>query len=156
MEKTGFLRLELRAPLMYAEDVSLDPFAPDAGKTGGAGAERLFLFEIESSQSQSIEPDPAAFLGPLIFSGRRLDDTEPSFAGTRRELPAGKYFFAQERRILNREEWINLAIEAQKDGLWERLCPEPRLYLRYVYEDGQNVTQTFRPYTGGEPEPGGE
>jgi hypothetical protein len=155
MEKTGFLRLELRAPLVYWEDADLDPFAPETGKTerpGRPGDELLFLFEVASSQNQNIEPDPAAFLGPLIFSGRLSGGEGPSVTGTRRELPAGKYFFAQERRILNREEWINMAIEAQKDGLWERLRPEPRLYLRYIYEDGQGVTQAFRPYTGGEPE----
>jgi hypothetical protein len=39
-----------------------------------------------------------------------------------------------------------MAIEQQKDGLWERLKPGNRLYLRILSEDGSPVTQLFRPY----------
>jgi hypothetical protein len=46
---------------------------------------------------------------------------------------------------LNREEWLDMALEQQKDGLWERYKPENRLYVRYLFEDGCPVTQLFRP-----------
>jgi hypothetical protein len=42
-------------------------------------------------------------------------------------------------------EWLDMAIEQQKDGLWERHKPESRLYLRFLFEDGRYVTQLLRP-----------
>jgi hypothetical protein len=62
------------------------------------------------------------------------------------ELPRGRYLFAQKREALDRDAVIGLAIEVQKDGLWERLEPEENLYVRFLYEDNAAVTQIFRPY----------
>jgi hypothetical protein len=62
-------------------------------------------------------------------------------------LPAGDYLFSQKREILSREEILYLAAELQKEALWRRLSPEPRFYLRRLYEDGKGVTQLWRPYT---------
>jgi hypothetical protein len=39
-----------------------------------------------------------------------------------------------------------MAIEQQKDGLWEQLRLGNHLYIRYLFEDGSPVTQVFRPY----------
>jgi hypothetical protein len=144
MERTRFLRLELLAPLVYEADPDLKPFEDDSGKPGmAAGEERIFLFEIDPAQGLTIEPDPEAFLGPLVFSGRLRAGETPS--GQVRELPPGAYLFAQEKRILNREAALNMALELQKDGLWERLEPEPRIYFRYFVKEGQALTQAFRP-----------
>ena len=62
------------------------------------------------------------------------------------ELPQGSYLFEQFRGqyVLSREEWLKMAIEQQKDGLWERNKLGNRLYVRYLYEDGAFVTQIFR------------
>jgi hypothetical protein len=148
MEKPRLLRLELLAPLVYAEDRNLKPFDDDPGKPGlAAGEERIFLFEIDPAQGRNIEPDPDSFLGSLVFSGRLRAGERLS--GQVRELPAGRYLFVQEKRLLNREEGIDMALEAQKDGLWEGLQPEPRIYFRYLSEEGQALTQVFRPYRGG-------
>ncbi|MDR2257825.1 MAG: hypothetical protein LBE14_01610 [Treponema sp.] len=145
MEPPKLLKLELLAPLAYTEDRGLEPFdGHGAPSAPAAGDDRLFCFETGAGQGGSIEPDPDLFLGPLIFSGRTAKDA--GHTGEPRELPAGKYLFAQERRILNRDECIFMAIETQKDGLWERLEPESRLYLRFLTEDGRGVTQVFRPY----------
>jgi hypothetical protein len=38
-----------------------------------------------------------------------------------------------------------MAIEVQKDGLWERLEPDSRIYLRFLTEEGRELTQVFRP-----------
>ncbi|MDR0623697.1 MAG: hypothetical protein LBG10_04640 [Treponema sp.] len=151
MEPPKLLKLELMAPLVYSEDRGLEPF-DDHGTPGprAAGDDRLFCFETGAGQGTSIEPDPKLFLGPLVFSGRTAKET--GCTGERRELPAGKYLFAQERRILNRDECIFMAVETQKDGLWERLEPESRLYLRFLTEDDRGVTQVFRPYREGEQE----
>jgi hypothetical protein len=150
MDGPRFLRLELLAPLLYTEDRNLKPFDDDTGGPGPsgtmAGEERIFLFEIDPVQGLNIEPDPDVFLGPLVFAGK-LKDGE-YYTGQVRELPAGRYLFAQEKRILNRKAGIGIAIEVQKDGLWERLTPEPKIYFRYLFEDGQNITQVFRPYKG--------
>jgi hypothetical protein len=145
METPKLLKLELLAPLVYVEDRSLKPFENHGeSKSPAAGDDRLFCFEIGAGQSENIEPDPYLFLGPLVFSGKTAKTADS--AGERRELPAEKYLFAQERRILNRDECIFMAIETQKDGLWEQLDPKPRLYLRFLTEDGRGVTQVFRPY----------
>jgi hypothetical protein len=152
-------KLELLAPLVYVEDRSLQAFAPGAETGTAAGTdtdagETLFLFELDPAQGLSIEPDPEHFLGPLVFSGRLPAGPPGAGAeGPPRELPAGRYLFAQQRRHLNREECIHMAVELQKDGLWERLRPEPYLYLRFLIEDGRRVSQAFRPYGDGkEPE----
>jgi hypothetical protein len=145
MEPPKLLKLELLAPLVYNEDRGLEPFdGSGAPNIPAAGDDRLFCFETGAGQGGSIEPDPDLFLGPLIFSGGTAKDD--GHTGAQRELPAGKYLFAQERRILNRDACIFMAIETQKDGLWERLEPESRLYLRFLTEDGRGVTQVFRPY----------
>jgi hypothetical protein len=145
METPHLLKLELLAPLIYAEDRNLEPFKNHGDfKAQTAGDDRLFCFEVGAGQSDRIEPDPDLFLGSLIFSGKTAKNADS--AGERRELPAGTYLFAQERRILNRDECIFMAIETQKDGLWERLDPGSRLYLRFLTEEGREVTQVFRPY----------
>jgi len=156
------LRMDLRAPLFYTETRGLDPFniaplgAPPVGEPpppGEAGAEYLFCFELDPEQSRSIEPEPDNFLGRLVFSGRNdingQGDKE-SPASKAGELPAGLYLFTQRRRACRRgaagrEEFIAMAIEQQKDGLWERYKPGDRLFLRLLYEDGGPVTQLFRP-----------
>jgi len=61
-------------------------------------------------------------------------------------LPQGVYLFTQQRseKPLNQSEWLDLAIEQQKDGLWERDNPKAVLYVRFLYEDKAFVTQVFR------------
>jgi hypothetical protein len=61
-------------------------------------------------------------------------------------LPAGQYIFSQKREILSRDEILEMTVEIQQEALWQRLIPAPRLYLRYLSEDGRGVTQVFRPY----------
>lgn len=156
------IRLKLGAPLFYREIPAKLPadsgFAPF--QYAIRAGELLFCFDLDPAQSRSIEPDPAALLGLLVFAGQVEGDAmqdEAPISGQqgypaqhdrsrRLELPAGNYLFAQERDALNREECIKMAIEVQKDGLWERLVPADRLYVRYLFEDGRAVTQVFRPY----------
>jgi len=149
------VRLDLCAPLLYLETPELDPFgiAPPPGE---AAEEYLFCFELDREQSRSIEPRPENFLGRLVFSGRTVQNggdpaDNKSGADNVIQMPAGLYLFTQRRRAYwrgaaGREAVIAMAIEQQKDGLWERLRPEPRLFLRLLYEDGGPVTQLFRPY----------
>jgi len=150
MEETPpLLRMDLRAPLFYTETPGLDPFNCPVR---GAG-EYLFCFELDPEQSRSIEPEPDAFLGRLVFSGRNDGNGGGGKEGTASGaggLPAGLYLFTQRRSALRsgtagREEFIDMAIEQQKDGLWERYKPGDRLFLRLLYEDGGPVTQLFRP-----------
>ena len=150
MEESPLVRLDLCLPLVYAE---LTDFHPDIGnfsllaeKTafGQAHEELLLCFELDSGQSRSIEPEREHLLGALIFAGRGNAD-DLGGEGKKVTLPAGKYLFAQRREALNREKWLDMAVEQQKDGLWERLKPENRLYVRYLFEDGRPITQLFRP-----------
>jgi hypothetical protein len=135
------IRLCLRSPLFYRADSTLVPFQYE--KRAG---ELLFCFDLDPAQSRSIEPDPAALLGALVFAGKVGEAAQEHGEPRQLELPAGKYLFAQERDALDRNEFIEMAVEVQKDGLWERLIPADRLYLRYLFEDGRAVTQVFRPY----------
>jgi hypothetical protein len=136
------LRLDLRSPLLYTREPSLDPFGviPLRG-------EYLFCFMVNPEQGFRIDPEGAAYLGTLVDGGKQ--DLSPE--GPRApspcplELPRGKYLFAQVRERLGRENSIDLAMEIQKEGLWERLRLGPRLYLRYLFEDRSPVTQVFRP-----------
>ena len=150
MEESPLVRLDLRMALVYAEIIDFPPdieaFSPRAEKIafGQAHEELLLCFEIDPGQSRSIEPQREHLLGALIFAGR----TDTGDSGKKVALPAGKYLFAQRHEALNREEWLDMAVEQQKDGLWERLKPENRLYVRYLFEDGKPVTQLFRPCDG--------
>ncbi|MDR2760212.1 MAG: hypothetical protein LBB78_12625 [Spirochaetaceae bacterium] len=64
------------------------------------------------------------------------------------QRPRGTYLFAQMRENLTRDQWIAMAMEVQQEGLWRRLQPETRLYLRYLQEDDRVVTQVWRAFTG--------
>ena len=134
-ETPPLIRLDLRAPLFYIEAPGLDAFNCWGEKT----SEFLFCFELDREQSQSIEPEPENFLGRLVFSGKNVQNQQGDL-----ELPAGLYLFAQQRGLIGREECIDLAIEQQKDGLWEKTKLGNRLFIRLLYEDGGQVTQIFR------------
>jgi hypothetical protein len=145
-ETPSLVRLDLRAPIFYTETPGLDPFG--GLSPGEAATEFIFCFELDQEQSQSIEPQPENFLGRLIFSGKSVENQRQGNRAYKvSQLPAGLYLFAQQRGVIGREEFIDLAIEQQKDGLWERINPGNRLFLRLLYEDGSPVTQLFRPYS---------
>ena len=131
--------LRLFAPIYYLPAAGSDPF--DYGKTG-SGAEKLFCFALDETEALNFEPDKTKFPGSLIFSGDAAGEVETTL-----ELPGGNYLFAQERKILNRDEIISMAVEIQLEGLWQRRVPGKTLYLRYLFEDGRFVTQLFRPFT---------
>jgi len=140
MDESPLMHLDLRAPLAYEPAPELVPFA--CTLTDETTPELLFCFEIAPEQAERIDPEAGPFLGELVFSGK--GDGKQGVI----QLPAGQYLFTQQRadQTLTREECVNMAIEQQKDGLWERLHLESRLYIRCLFEDGSSVTQLFRPY----------
>jgi hypothetical protein len=144
-ETPPLIRLDLRAPLFYTETPGLDAF--DCPSPGETSAEFLFCFELDEGQAQSIEPQREKFLGRLVFSGKNEKNENQGNPACKAslELPAGLYLFTQWRGVLDREECIALAIEQQKDGLWEKIKLGNRLFIRLLYEDGSHVTQLFRP-----------
>ena len=143
MEEPATVRLDLRAPLEYVE-IPLPADMPPLDAPFDAG-ELMFLFEIDPEQARSIELDAARFLGKLVFAGRSPADNAAGSGAAAQVIPAGLYLFVQRRRALSLRECIDLAIEQHKDGLWERLGLENRLYIRRLFEDGSAVTQLFRP-----------
>jgi hypothetical protein len=135
------LNLHLQAPLFYARDESLEPFNYDPSK-----GELLFYFEIDGAQYRSIEPDRGSYLGRLVFGGVLVHPSSAEHGpGSLLELPRGQYLFAQGPEIADREGYIQMAVEVQKEGLWQQLSLDRGLYLRYVYEDEKPHTQVFRP-----------
>ncbi|MDR1325536.1 MAG: hypothetical protein LBK00_05820 [Treponema sp.] len=132
----NILRLDLRSPLFFVKDDRIKPFVYIADET-------LFCFKVSPDQAGRIEPETECFLGELLFGARRVSDTAEAMAI---ELPAGTYLFAQEREALSQEDWLFMATEVQKEGLWERLTLGDNVYLRCLFEDNSVVTQVFRPY----------
>jgi hypothetical protein len=133
------VHLDLRTSLEYETAPEIVPF--DGLIPADTHApELLFCFELEREQAGRIDPQEDHFLGELVFSGKGTSGPDTV------RLPAGLYLFAQQRGALNREECIAMAIEQQKDGLWERLHLKNLLYIRRLFEDGNPVTQIFRPY----------
>jgi hypothetical protein len=150
MNEPALVRLKLCSPLVYANKPELKPFSY-AGKRGQdvfPPSEQLFCFELNAQQSRNIEPEREHFLGQLVFAGFELIDNkrrEPLQTSESVILPSGLYLFAQKRQALDREACIDMAIEQQKDGLWEGFAPAGLLYIRYLFEDAKPVTQVFRP-----------
>ena len=131
-------RLNLLAPLFYFPEAAPDPFSYLQGD-----GDKLYCFEVEETQRLSFEPDAKTLLKKLVSGGKAA----AGYAGAAgAELPAGDYLFTQERELLGREEIIAAAVEIQAEGLWQRLEPGNRIYIRYLFEDGCVVTQLFRPY----------
>ena len=139
MENTSFTRLDLRSPLFYRQAPELMPF-DCARLKNDAAPELLFCFELDPDQAERIDPEAECLLGKLILAG--------AGDGSRGDgcLPAGQYLFSQRRMLPGREECVELAIEQQKDVLWERLKPGNCLYIRYLSENDSPVTQLFRPF----------
>jgi hypothetical protein len=150
MNEIQTMRLELRSSLFYRKDPGLVPWVPAEAAEAEKAEERLFCFALDPIQGRSIEPDPARFLGALLAAGRSVEGSAEPVESVKPtgslELPAGTYLFAQQRETLGREAFIRMAVELQKDGLWERLELGDRLYLRYLAEHGKTLTQAFRPY----------
>jgi len=148
MEEISIINLELCSPLFYSSVKNL-PLKP------GKNDEFLLYYELNPIQSSSIEPDREQLSGILVFSGVKTEDDsrwhQDKLTPQTVILPAGKYLFSQYRTALSEEkplnfytDWLDLAIEQQKDGLWERYKLKNKLYVRYLFEDGKYVTQNFR------------
>ena len=143
METASFTYLDLCAPLLYTKAEKL-PFEIHESE------EFLLFYELDRTQCLSIEPERASLAGKLTFIGRKTTDSPDSLPEAGKDsaiLPAGKYIFTQYRgnsALLKQEEWLDMAIEQQKDALWERYKIKNRLYIRYLYEDNAFVTQLFR------------
>ena len=155
MEKTPLTLLNLCTPLQYIKSES-----QNLSLLKQENEEILLCYEINPIQGSSIEPDRDFFLGRLLFIGhKKVSDTtkkklpESQNEGTEEKernnfvlLPQGNYLFTQCRSeaVLSRDEWLDLAIEQQKDGLWERYKLLNLLYIRFLFEDEAFVTQVFR------------
>lgn len=137
--KSEIKLLNLLNPLFYISETMSDAFV------NPINIEKLFCYEIANPAALEFEPDRNFFPGTLIFSGRTAGNDK-----TGSPVPAlkpGKYLFTQVREILEKDEIIDLIIDVQQEGLWQRLIPEKIYFIRYVYEDGCPVTQIFRPYS---------
>jgi len=144
METSPLTLLNLCTSLQYVKSERKDTSVLE-------NEEILFCYEINPVHGESIEPDRDLFLGKLLFVGEKVNGTQNISAGEAKEqnivsLPQGNYLFVQCRSdsCLSRDEWLDLAIEQQKDGLWERNKPLNLLYVRFLFEDGAFVTQVFR------------
>jgi hypothetical protein len=139
--------LTLLSPLYYTDyytEADCNPADNDPFNYREGDGEKLYCFRLDENEYSSFEPAKEALLGHLVFSASA--ETIPH-GETSKALPAGRYLFAQKREILNREQIIDMAVEIQAEGLWQRLKPGKTLYLRYLFEDSRTVTQLYRPYS---------
>jgi len=147
MEYTPLTHLDLRAPLFYTK---IDDLPSEINEN----EEYLLCYDLNPAQSRSIEPDRELLLGPLVFAGRKTGEDGSSQERTV-SLPAGHYLFTQRRKgdchlfLASTDgngdcHLLDMAVEQQKDGLWERYKPGNRLFVRFLFEDGSPVTQLFR------------
>jgi hypothetical protein len=143
MEKTPLTILNLCTALLYNKAVCQDTSFLKSKWLEKENEEILLCYQVNPVQGCSIEPDRDHFLSKLLFVGQKSSET----AGDNLvSLPQGDYLFTQCRAdaVLGNDEWLDLAIEQQKDGLWERNKPGNLLYVRFLFEDGAFVTQVFR------------
>ena len=136
--KPEILRMILLSPLYYV------PYGSTVLEFKEEEGEKLFCFEVEESQAQKFEPDKDKLIGSSVFVGIAANKDQPGAATL--ELKTGNYVFCQLREILDWEEIIELAVEVQNEGLWQRLQLDRRLYVRFLFEDGRGVTQIWRPF----------
>jgi hypothetical protein len=146
------MMLDLRSPLFYIKIEKLPSSISEYDEV-------VCCYELNPAQGCRIDPQQDELIGHLMFAGKKA--TEPLCASfpvvsgdsslqdesSNVSLPARHYLFMQCRADapLCKEEWLDMAIEQQKDGLWERHKLENLLYVRYLHEDKQFVTQVFRP-----------
>jgi hypothetical protein len=148
--KAEIIRLNLISPLYYTEETGADPFV--SPKEEG---EFIFCFELEPLKALEFESGPADFPQSPVFRGKAASPGEGTGSAStdsagrveKPALPAGNYLFSQVRDAAGRQEIAEMAAEIQQEGLWQRLKPGTRIYLRRLFEDNKEVTQLFRPYT---------
>ena len=137
--KPEIIRLHLLSPLFYFADKSgTFDFKQEDG-------EKLFCFEVEKAQAARFEPDKNCFPGSLVFSGKAAGKGVQGEPGM--EFKRGDYIFTQVQEILNLDDIVDLAIEVQNEGLWQRLQIGPCFYVRFLLEEDRGVTQIWRPYS---------
>jgi hypothetical protein len=136
---------------MYTGFVCQDPSFLKYEEHIKKNEEILLCYELNPVQSLSIEPDRDCLLGNMVFIGQKSPATlngrtEETDENNLVSLPQGNYLFTQRRAetVLSQDEWLDMAIEQQKDGLWEREKPKNLLYVRFLNEDEAFVTQIFR------------
>jgi hypothetical protein len=127
------MRLELYRAVSYVRDRSLDPFSVESVKE--TDGEMLFLFAPDAGDGAGRE-----YFARLLGAGFELYDGE---IHDEIELPAGHYYFTQERALLKKDAIIKMAGAIEEFAGNEKRKLENKLYLRYVYEDGSAVTQIF-------------
>ena len=94
--------------------------------------ENILYYALNPLEACKIDPSPERYL----YSG----------AEEVRELPVGTYYFIQLRKEqIENEELIEMAIELQKEALWNRFKLENKLYRRKLFEDNSPVIQLWRP-----------
>ncbi|MDR2730680.1 MAG: hypothetical protein LBB81_07275 [Treponema sp.] len=131
------MNLDLRASLIYEKSGEFQA-------NFNENEEYLICYKLDLTQAGSIEPQRELLLEKEVYIGKKTYDRAGQGKETV-ELATGLYLFTQLSEFLNQEEWLDLAIEQQKDGLWERNSLKNELFIRYLYEDGRIVTQLFRP-----------
>ncbi len=127
--------LDLRSPFSYSKLPASDAFALLDSE------EQAVCFSLPGAAAREIEPDPEHYLGPIIFTGILSNDRETQEC----TIPQGLYLFAQLRETPSKELFTAMAIEVQKEGLWQRLDLAPLVFLRVLKEEDAYVTQVLRP-----------
>ncbi|MDR1466538.1 MAG: hypothetical protein LBI40_02835 [Treponema sp.] len=131
----NILELNLCNPLYYRK----------SNERAENGAEELFCFALNPSEAWSIAPQADKLVKEQIFHGFIATPDAKETEGM--EMLIGHYLFAQMRGNAAQDDWLLIALEAQKYGLQKGFHLGNRLFVRILFEDGKKVTQMFRPYS---------
>jgi hypothetical protein len=134
---SNVMQLELYRAISYVRDDALDPFT-----LTDVEGELLFCFELDLAEGAADCFSRPVFAGFELYDGEIHEEVE---------IPKGDYLFAQERRLLSKNEIINMKAEIQQFAATGGYELDNKLYLRYLFEDGKIVTQLFSALGGSSP-----
>ena len=147
--KMEIKQLHLAAPIYYLREQNTVLEDPNTAlQAENLPEERIYCYELEPSQALEFEPCRDSFLKNPVFCGKTPEQNQKlgSIENDTEELPEGTYLLYQEEGYLKSDRIKEIAYEIQQEGLWRRLLPCPRHYIRFIREDNRIVTQLLRPY----------
>jgi hypothetical protein len=142
MSANSITRLDLRERLIFYSSTNF--FAlPKKQAELEKFEEIVFCIKLKETAFMDFSVQYDQFFKKLIFCGCKKYDIQNQQKIV--EIPCGLYLFSQQNQFFHKDDCILEAIEQQKNGLWEKFKLNDILYIRYLLEKENWITQFFRP-----------